>query len=106
MIKDAVVVLVTCSSVKEADKISEILLGKKLAACVNILPGVRSKFRWKGKIEKAKEIMLMAKTRRASFAAIEKEVKRIHSYEVPEIIALPIVVGSKRYLDWIRDSMM
>jgi len=105
MIKDAVLVIVTCTSVKEAGKISDIMIGKKLAACVNILPGVRSKFRWKGKIEKASEVLVMAKTRKSKFAAIDKEIRRIHSYDVPEIIAIPITSGSKNYLNWIRDSL-
>ena len=105
MIKDAIVVFITCASVKEADKISGILLNKKLAACVNVLPGIRSKFRWKDKIEKAKEVLVMAKTRKSKFAAIDKEVRRVHSYDVPEIIALPITSGSKNYTNWIEDSV-
>ncbi|MCX5679098.1 MAG: divalent-cation tolerance protein CutA [Candidatus Omnitrophica bacterium] len=105
MIKDAVLVLVTCASVKEADYIADILLDKKLISCANVLPGIRSKFRWNGKIEKAKEVLIMAKTRAPKFAAIDKEVRRIHSYEVPEIVALPIISGSDRYLNWIADSL-
>ena len=91
MIKDAILVLVTCPSVKEADKIIDILLDKKLIACAGVLTGMKSKFRWKGNIEKAKEILIMAKTRASKFAAIDREVRRVHSYEVPEIVALPIV---------------
>ncbi len=105
MVKDAVLVFVTCASAKEADKIADILLRKKLAACVNVLPGIRSKFWWKGKLEKADEILVMAKTRKSKFAAIDKEVRRIHSYEVPEVIALPIIAGSGKYLKWIADSL-
>ena len=105
MIKDAILVFMTCASVKEADYIADILLGKKLASCVNILPGIRSKFRWKGRIEKAKEVLLMAKTRASKFAAIDKEVRRVHSYDVPEIIALSITFGNKAYLEWIADSV-
>lgn len=105
MIKDAVLVFVTCASAGEADRIADILLDKKLASCVNILPGIRSKYRWKGRIEKAREILVMAKTRRPKFAAIEKEVRRVHSYEVPEIIALPIILGSGEYLSWIAESL-
>jgi len=105
MIKDVILVFVTCASVKEADKIADVLLTKKLVACVNILPGIRSKFRWKGKIEKAKEVLIIAKTRKSKFAAIDKEVRLVHSYEVPEVIALPITVGSKNYLNWIEDSV-
>lgn len=105
MIKDAIFVLVTCSSAKEADKIADVLLDKRLVACVSVLSGVRSKFRWKGKIEKAEEFLMMAKTRRLRFAAIDKEVRKIHSYKVPEIVAIPVVYGSKAYLDWINDSV-
>ncbi len=105
MIKNAVLVLVTCSSVKEADKIVDALLGKKLISCASILPGVKSKFRWKGNIEKAEEIIIMAKTRAPKFAALDKEVRRVHSYEVPEVIALPIIAGSDKYLNWIADSL-
>ena len=105
MIKDAILVLVTCSSVKEADKISGILLDKKLIACANILPGVISKFRWKGDIEKAVEVLIMAKTRASKFASIDNEVRRAHSYEVPEVIAIPIKSGSKCYLEWIQNSV-
>ncbi len=105
MIKDAVLVLVTCASVKEADYIVDALLVKKLIACASILPGVKSRFRWNGKIEKAKEVLIMIKTRTSKFAAIDKEVRRIHSYEVPEIVALPIIAGSSKYLNWIAQSL-
>jgi len=105
MIKDAILVFVTCSSLKEAGKISDILLSKNLISCVNILPGVRSKFRWKGNIEKANEVIFMVKTIASKFAVIDKEVRRIHSYEVPEIIAVPIAFGSNKYLNWIKDSL-
>ena len=105
MIKDAILVLVTCASVKEADYVAGILLNRKLVSCANILPGIRSKFRWKGNIEKAEEVLIMAKTRASKFAALDKEVRRVHSYEVPEIIALPIISGSKKYLSWIADSL-
>jgi len=105
MIKDAVLLLVTCSSVKEAGDITDLLLKKKLVSCANVLPGIRSKFWWKGNIEKAREVLVMAKTRASKFAAIDKEVRRVHSYDVPEIVALPIVSGSDNYLSWIADSL-
>ncbi len=75
---------------------------KRLVACTNIISGIESKFRWCGKIDKAKEFMLILKARNRNFARVSKEIKRIHSYEVPEIIALPIIRGSKSYLDWLK----
>jgi len=105
MIKDAILVFVTCPCAKEAGHIADSLLKKKLVACASVLPGIKSKFRWKGGIETAKEILIMAKTLRSKFAALEKEVRRCHSYEVPEIVALPIVSGSEKYLNWIAESL-
>lgn len=97
-----VIILATCSSKQEADRIAASILKKRLAACGNIVDGIRSKFWWKGRIDSANEVLLILKTRAANFKEIEKEIKRIHSYEVPEIIALPIVAGSKEYLMWIK----
>ena len=92
---------VTCQSKKEADRIASSLLAKRLAACANTISGVDSKFWWNGKIDKAREVLVILKTKRSKFKRIEKEVKRLHSYEVPEIIAIPIVAGSREYLKWI-----
>jgi len=103
---DFVVILVTCASRKEARRIADALLRKRLAACANIVTGVESKFWWKAKIDKAREVLLILKTSENNFAKIEREVKRIHSYDVPEIAALPITAGSKNYLDWINDSLL
>lgn len=97
-----VIILATCSSKQEADRIAASILKKRLAACGNIVGGIRSRFWWKGRIDSANEVLLILKTRAANFKEIEKEIKRIHSYEVPEIIALPIVAGSKEYLGWIK----
>ena len=96
-------VFVTCQSKKEADSIASSLLNKRLIACANIVPGVKSKFWWNGKIDTAKEFLVILKAERRSFKKIEKEVKRLHSYEVPEIIAIPIIAGSKEYLGWIEE---
>lgn len=96
---DYLVVLVTCPS-GEAKKISSLLLEKRVAACVNIAD-VSSIFRWMGKIEKADEELLIAKTRASLFDELVSLVKSIHSYEVPEIIALPIVKGTQDYLQWL-----
>jgi periplasmic divalent cation tolerance protein len=96
-----VVIFVTAGSPEEAHKIAESLVGKKKAACVNILPGIDSLFRWQGKIESAREVPLLIKTRADLLPEIIRLVKEIHSYEVPEIIALPIVGGSEDYIQWL-----
>lgn len=100
-----IIVLTTALSKKEAEKISEILLKKKLCACVNIIEGVNSIFWWKGKLDKAKEKLLVIKTKKSFFKKIEKEILKNHSYDVPEIIAISIVAGNKNYLEWIDKSI-
>jgi len=97
-----IVIFITASSVEKAEKIGKALVEKKLAACVNIVRDIRSIFFWKGKISDEREVLLIAKSKRKNFEKIEKEVKKMHSYEVPEIIALPILIGSKDYLDWVE----
>ena len=96
-----VVILMTCSSEKEAKGIVDSLLKKRLIACANIISGIRSKFWWRGKIDNAKEFLILLKAARKNFRIIEKIIKRTHSYLVPEIIALPIVAGSKDYMKWL-----
>ena len=99
---DAIVVLVTCKSKREARKIVTALVQKRLAACGNILESpVSSIYRWKGKIEQAKEYLVLLKSTRKAFAALEREVADLHSYEVPEIIAIPVTDGSRKYLAWV-----
>jgi periplasmic divalent cation tolerance protein len=100
-----VVILVTCASREEADKISSCLVEKKLAACANIIHGINSIFRWQGKVDSAKESLLIIKSGEDKINSIIREVKSLHSYEVPEIIALPIIGGSKDYLKWLDDSI-
>lgn len=78
------------------------LLKKRLAACGNIISGVESKFWWKGRADTAREVLIILKARQENFEKIEIEIKRIHSYEVPEIIAISIVAGNKEYLNWLR----
>jgi periplasmic divalent cation tolerance protein len=103
---DAIVVLVTCKSKAEARRIAMALVKKRLAACGNIFESpVRSIYRWKGKIERAKEFLLILKSTRRAFAALEREVTRLHSYDVPEIIALPVARGSGKYLNWIAANV-
>jgi periplasmic divalent cation tolerance protein len=100
------VVLVTCSSVAEARRIARSVVEARLAACVNILPGgITSIYRWKGKVESARERLLLIKTSRKRLAKLRAAVERLHSYDVPEFIALPIAAGSPAYLDWIEENL-
>lgn len=96
-----VVILVTASTSKEAKNIAHQLIKHKLAACVNILGNVESLFRWQGKLDRAKELLLLIKSKKSKLPRIIKMVKSLHSYEVPEIIALPILAGNKEYLRWL-----
>jgi periplasmic divalent cation tolerance protein len=103
---DKIVVLTTCGSAKEARRIAQALVKQRLAACINMIQiPVRSIYRWKGKVESAKEFLLVVKTSRRRFGALEKEIKRLHSYQVPEIIALPIERGSRDYMMWLGESI-
>jgi periplasmic divalent cation tolerance protein len=99
------IVLVTCASIEEARRIARHVVEQKLAACANIVPRVESIYRWKGKVERAKETSLMIKTTAARLRKLESEVKRLHSYDVPEVVAVPIVAGSQQYLEWLRKSV-
>jgi periplasmic divalent cation tolerance protein len=100
------VVLVTCASVKEARRIARHVVSKRLAACVSIhLSPVESFYTWKGKLESAREHLLVIKTTASRFAELEREVHRMHSYDVPEFIALPIVTGSGKYLSWLSENV-
>ena len=98
---DRIIVLITAGSEEEAHKIAELLVNEKKAACVNILPGVDSLFWWEGKIDSARESLLLVKTKTSLFPEVVELVKRTHSYEVPEVIALPIIAGSDDYLKWL-----
>lgn len=100
-----IVVLVTAGNKKEAQKIAKGLVGSKLAACVNIIDKIDSLFFWEAKIDKAKECLLIIKSKREKLPKIIKLVGSLHSYKVPEIIAIPIIAGSKPYLKWIDASV-
>lgn len=102
---DKVVVLVTTAGLKEARKIARGLVEARLAACVNIAPLVESIYRWQGAIENSRERLLLIKTAREIFAEVEAEIRRLHSYTNPEIICLPIVDGSRDYLEWLAQSV-
>ena len=102
---NAVVGMVTCGSRSEARKVAKAILTKRLAACVNILNGLESHYWWRGKLERARECLLLIKTTRARTGAVTRAVKQAHSYEVPEIIFLPIVGGEPTYLKWVGASV-
>src|SRR4030066_2402397 len=101
---ESIVVLVTCGSEEEALKIAHALVEDHLAACVNLVSPIRSIYRWEGKIWDEKEWLLIIKTQKKRFQELEKKVKSLHSYSVPEIISLPIGEGSSSYLKWIREN--
>ena len=101
---DAIVVFMTAANGEEATRLAEMLVGAHLAACVQILPEMESVYRWQGKIERQSEILLLAKTTRTKFAELEREVRALHSYDTPEIVAVPIVMGSAPYLQWLKDA--
>ncbi len=100
------IVLVMCGTLSEGRKIARRVVQKKLAACVNVLRSpMNSYYTWKGKLETAREYLLVMKTTRSRLAELQKEVQRLHSYEIPEFIALPVAAGSKDYLAWLESSV-
>ncbi len=103
---DEIVVLITVGSEAEARNIATVLVEKRLVACVNILPGVRSIFRWEGEVTEESECLLMAKTVNSTFDQVASTVKSLHSYSVPEVIALPIQQGLSEYLSWIGEATL
>ena len=108
---DKIVVLSTVASVEEAQRVARALVEKKLAACVNLIPGVRSVYRWKGAdVENAivdeEEVLLVIKSSRALIQELTDEIERLHSYEVPEVIALQVVDGAERYLAWMNRELV
>ncbi len=102
---DKIVVLSTCGSAEEAASIARALVERRLAACVNIVPGVRSVYRWKGAVEEAAEWLLVIKSSQALFERLEEELRGMHSYETPEIVALPVAAGSASYLEWLSAEL-
>lgn len=100
---DEIVILITAGSESEAERIARALVDEHLAACVNIIPGVRSFFFWDGKTQDEKEVLMVAKSRAPLVSKVVSRVKALHSYTVPEVIALPIVAGSSDYLAWVSE---
>ena len=102
---EAIAVFMTAPNAEEAGRLAEMLVEKRLAACVQMLPGMESVYRWQGKIEREREVLLIVKTTQAKFEELEKEVRAIHSYDTPEIVAVPLTAGSHPYLTWLEDSV-
>ena len=103
---DKIVILITTSNMDEAERIGRTLVEERLAACANIVEGVRSIYRWKGEVCDDRECLMVVKTTAANFDVVEKRVRELHSYEVPEVIAITIVNGSKPYLDWLEENSL
>ncbi|MBI4241224.1 MAG: divalent-cation tolerance protein CutA [Candidatus Rokubacteria bacterium] len=102
---DTLVVLVTTSSAEEGQRIARALVAEHLAACVNVLPGVRSVFFWDGQLQEAAEALLVVKTRRECYEALQQRVLELHGYSVPEVLALSVETGSPAYLAWVGDTV-
>ena len=100
------IVFCTCSGEDEANTVARSLVEDRLAACVNILPGLTSIYRWQGKVESASEHLLFVKTTRERLPAVESRIRELHSYEVPEIIAVPAAAGSEKYLAWVQEQVL
>lgn len=103
--EDAIVVFMTAGNREEAARLAEMMVAARLAACVQILPEMESIYRWQGKIERQPEILIIAKTTASRFEELEREVRAIHSYDTPEIVALPLTSGSGPYLNWLKSSV-
>jgi len=99
-----IVVLVTCPTRNVADRIARALVSEGLAACVNVVPGLTSTYRWQGKICRDPEVLLIIKTRRRRLPALTERIRALHPYTVPEVIALPLIGGSPAYLAWVEES--
>lgn len=106
MVTDKIVVLTTCEAEEHAQSLARHLIEHRLAACVNILPGARSVYRWQDKVEEAAEFLLIVKSRRDLFAKLREAIVQLHSYEIPEVIALPVVDGSDAYLGWLDSELV
>lgn len=102
---DKIVILVTAANLRESKKIARHLVESRLAACVNILAPVQSVYRWQGKVEEAREYLMIIKSSRLLFDDLQAAVAALHGYATPEIICLPIVEGSRNYLQWMEDSL-
>jgi periplasmic divalent cation tolerance protein len=102
---DKIVVFSTCSNPEDAARIARKLIDERLAACVNVSPGMRSYYRWKGAIEESEECLLIIKTSRDLFDRLRLELEKAHTYEVPEVVAVPVVDGAPNYLNWMEAEL-
>jgi periplasmic divalent cation tolerance protein len=102
---DKIVILTTCAVESDAERMARALIDGRLAACVNVVPGVRSFYRWEGETQCGQEFLLIVKTSRALFEALRAEMEKLHPYEVPELLALPVVAGSETYLTWLQSNL-
>ena len=102
---DKIVVFSTCASAEEAEAVARMLVERRLAACVNVMAGVRSVFHWKGAIEESSEWLLIIKSKRDLADELRAEIEKLHSYEVPEVLALAVVDGSPGYLGWMEREL-
>lgn len=103
---DKIVILSTCATEEEAERLARLLLDARLAACINVIPRMRSFYRWKGAVESAEECLLLIKSSRPLFEPLKAALGKVHSYEVPEVIALPMVAGAENYLSWMTDNLL
>lgn len=101
-----IIVLTTTGDTAEARRIAQSLVERKVAACVNIVPGIQSTYRWKGEVAQAEECLLVIKTTRALYLAVESVIRELHSYDLPEVLALDVSGGAETYLNWIGDSVL
>lgn len=102
---EPIMVFMTAASVDEANRLADTLVDRRLAACVQIMQEMNSVFRWQGKVETQREVLLIVKTLNSKFPEIEREVVKLHSYETPEIVAIPLSAGSGPYLEWLKASV-
>jgi periplasmic divalent cation tolerance protein len=102
---DKIVVFSSCATQEEAERIARALVEQRLTACVSVVAGVRSVYRWQGAVETAEEWLLIVKSSRERFEALRAAIEKAHSYEVPELLALPVVDGAPNYLHWIEESV-
>jgi len=105
MSTDLQIVLCTVPDQETAEMIASALVSERLAACVNILPGVTSLYRWQGSVEQSEELLLIVKTRQAVWPMLEAQIQALHPYELPEIIAVPIKTGEAEYIQWLENSI-
>lgn len=102
---NAVIILSTCANRDEAERIARALVQESLAACVQLLPPMQSIYRWQGAVETSEEILMLSKTTEERFSAVAARINELHSYDTPEIVAMPISAGAEKYLEWLNKSI-